>query len=153
MRSDFDWHVGILRNEVLYLCKYCILKGGWKIKSNIEGKNIWGDTIATPREMISPDLKDICIKLSKCVGDGLYGLDVKETHDGFKVIEINDNPSIYKGLEDAKDPDIYEKIIGRLFHNLLLKLRASRFTLILSLSECLSVGLEHFCNLMATYLP
>ena len=114
IRSDFDWRVGILRNEILYLCKYCIPKGGWKIRSNIEGKNVWGDTIAIPRELISPELKDICIKLSKCVGDGLYGLDVKETHDGFKVIEINDNPSIYNGLEDAKDLDIYEKIIGAL---------------------------------------
>ncbi len=114
IKSDFDWRVGILRNKVIYLCKYCIPKGGWKIKANIDGKNVWGDTIAIPREMISTELKDICINLSKCVGDGFYGLDVKETYDGFKVIEINDNPSIYKGLEDAKDTDIYEKIIAAL---------------------------------------
>jgi len=30
VQSDFDWRVGILRNEVLYLCKYCIPDGDGK---------------------------------------------------------------------------------------------------------------------------
>ena len=114
IRSDFDWRVGILENRIIYLCKYCIPAGGWKVKSKINGRNVWGDTIAVPKESISPELKDICLNLSKCVGDGLYGLDVKETKDGYKVIEINDNPSIYDGYEDAEDTDIYEKIINAL---------------------------------------
>lgn len=114
IRSDFDWRVGVLLNEILYLCKYCIPKGGWKIKSKINGRNVWGETIAVQRESISPELRDICIGLSRSVGDGLYGLDVKETNDGYKVIEINDNPSIYDGYEDAVDKDIYEKIISSL---------------------------------------
>lgn len=114
IRSDFDWRVGILNNEILYLCKYCIPEGGWKVKSKINGRNVWGETIAVARDSISQELKDICINLSKCVGDGLYGLDVKETKDGYRVIEINDNPSIYLGFEDAIDNDIYEKIINAL---------------------------------------
>ncbi len=114
IRSDFDWRVGILQNKILYLCKYCIPEGGWKVKSKINGKNVWGDTIAIPRDSISPELKEISIKLSKCVGCGLYGLDVKETDRGYKIIEINDNPSIYNGYEDAVDNDIYEKIISAL---------------------------------------
>ncbi len=114
LRSDFDWRVGMLRNEVLYLCKYCIPKGGWKVKSKINGKNVWGETIAIPKDSISLELKEISIRLSQCVGDGLYGLDVKETNDGYKVIEINDNPSIYDGYEDTADADIYEKIIEAL---------------------------------------
>lgn len=114
IRSDFDWRVGVLKNEILYLCKYCIPEGGWKVKSKINGRNVWGDTIAVPKDSISQELKDICISLSKCVGDGLYGLDVKETKDGYRVIEINDNPSIYQGFEDTIDQDIYEKIINAL---------------------------------------
>ncbi len=114
IRSDFDWRVGILENKILYLCKYCIPEGGWKVKSKINGKNVWGDTIAVPRDSISLELKNICIELSKYVGNGLYGLDVKETENGYKVIEINDNPSIYDGYEDTVDRDIYEKIINAL---------------------------------------
>ncbi len=114
IQSDFDWRVGVLQNKILYLCKYCFPGGGWKVKSKINGKNKWGDTIPVPRECISSELKEISINLSRCVGDGLYGLDVKETKDGYKVIEINDNPSIYHGYEDTVDKDIYEKIINAL---------------------------------------
>jgi len=114
VQSDFDWRIGILRNEVIYLCKYCIPKGGWKVKSKINGRNVWGDTIAISRDSISPELKNISITLSQYVGNGLYGLDVKETKNGYKVIEINDNPSIYDGFEDVIDKDIYEKIITEL---------------------------------------
>ncbi|PWB52489.1 MAG: hypothetical protein C3F06_08010 [Candidatus Methanoperedenaceae archaeon] len=114
VQSDFDWRVGILRNEIIYLCKYCIPDGGWKVRSKINGRNVWGDTIALSRDSISPGLKELSIKLSKCVGNGLYGLDVKEINDEYKVIEINDNPSIYDGYEDTVDGDIYEKIINAL---------------------------------------
>lgn len=114
IQSDFDWRVGILKNEVIYLCKYCIPKGGWKVKSKINGRNVWGKTIALPRDSISPELKELSINLSKCVGDGLYGLDIKKINNEYKVIEINDNPSIYDGYEDAVDKDIYEKIISAL---------------------------------------
>jgi len=84
------------------------------VRSKINGKNVWGDTIPLSRDLISPELKNISISLSKCIGNGLYGLDVKETNDGYKVIEINDNPSIYEGYEDTIDRDIYEKIINAL---------------------------------------
>ena len=111
IQSDFDWRVGILNNEILYLCKYFYPKDGWKVNIKVDGKVIWGDTLAISKDLISPKLKDICIKLSKCIGNGLYGIDVKETDNGYKVIEINDNPSIYSGYEDVVDKDIYEKII------------------------------------------
>lgn len=111
IRSDFDWRVGVLQNEILYLCKYLIPAGGWKVRSKVKGRNVWGGTIAIPREKIPQDLEKLCLQVSRCVGDGLYGLDVKEVEGEYKVIEINDNPSIYAGHEDAADGDIYEKII------------------------------------------
>ncbi len=111
IQSDFDWRIGILNNEILYLCKYYFPKDGWKVNTKVDGKVIWGDTVAISKDLISSELKDICINLSKCIGNGLYGIDAKETKDGYKVIEINDNPSIYAGDEDSIDKDIYEKII------------------------------------------
>jgi len=45
------------------------------------------------RDSISPELKENFHNAFKIRWEnGLYGLDVKETSDGFKVIEINDNP-------------------------------------------------------------
>ncbi|CAJ36379.1 ATP-grasp domain-containing protein [Methanocella arvoryzae] len=114
MPTSFDWRVGMLDNKVLYLCKYMMPRGGWKVKSIVNGRHVWGDTVPIFRKNIPRKLEELAVRVSKCVGDGLYGLDIKEVDGEYYCIEINDNPSFYGGLEDAKDRDIYEKIIERL---------------------------------------
>lgn len=114
MPSGFDWRVGMLDNKVLYLCKYYMPKGGWKVRSMVDGKNQWGKVVPIMRKNAPKKLKELSVNVSKCVGDGLYGLDVKEIDGKFYCIEINDNPSFYADLEDGKDPDLYDKIIERL---------------------------------------
>ncbi len=49
------------------------------------------------------------------IGDGLYGVDIKQTNGGLAVIEINDNPNLDVGIEDAvlKD-ELYRRILGEL---------------------------------------
>jgi glutathione synthase/RimK-type ligase-like ATP-grasp enzyme len=47
------------------------------------------------------------------IGDGLYGVDVKQFGDRAVVIEVNDNPSIDEGVEDALLGDeLYARILG-----------------------------------------
>ncbi len=111
IESDFDWRVGVLNNEILFLCKYYLAEGDWRISTKRNGETIWGYVEAVSRDLIDPKLKDLSIQVSKLIGKGLYGLDIKETSSGYKVIEINENPSIYSGDEDKIDKDIYEKII------------------------------------------
>jgi hypothetical protein len=36
---------------------------------------------------------------------GLYGVDLKETANGFVVMEVNDNPNLEHGIEDAVGKD------------------------------------------------
>ena len=43
--------------------------------------------------------------MARCIGDGLYGVDLKETPDGVVVIEVNDNPNLEHGVEDAAEKD------------------------------------------------
>ena len=39
--------------------------------------------------------------MANLIGDGLYGVDLKETTDGrILMIEVNDNPNIDAGIED-----------------------------------------------------
>jgi glutathione synthase/RimK-type ligase-like ATP-grasp enzyme len=46
------------------------------------------------------------------VGDGLYGVDVKEIDGRFLVMEVNDNPNIEAGLEDQIERGaLYERIV------------------------------------------
>lgn len=114
MPSGFDWRVGVLDNKLLYLCKYYIPKGGWKVKSLINGKHEWGRVVPIFRHNAAKKLEELAVNITKCVGDGLYGLDIKEIDGKFYCIEVNDNPSFYLGQEDGKDPDLYEKVIDRL---------------------------------------
>ena len=49
------------------------------------------------------------------MGDGLYGVDMKETPNGPMVIEVNDNPNIDGGVEDAVlGMELYRRIIAHL---------------------------------------
>ena len=52
------------------------------------------------------------IKAAKAVGDGLYGVDIKQTGNAVYVIEVNDNPSIDSGVEDKYlGKELYELIM------------------------------------------
>ena len=54
----------------------------------------------------------LAVEAAALIGNGLYGVDIKETPNGPVVIEINDNPSIETGYEDQADKErIYEDIV------------------------------------------
>lgn len=42
----------------------------------------------------------MALKAANLIGDGLYGVDMKQTENGVYVIEVNDNPSLEQGVED-----------------------------------------------------
>ncbi len=111
--TAFDWRVGVLNNEVLYVCKYMIPKGRWKHGAKLRGKPtvVWGRTFALKKERMPPRLREVALKACSVVGKGLYGVDIKEVDGEFVVVEVNDNPSIYAGYEDSRDKDLYSKII------------------------------------------
>jgi glutathione synthase/RimK-type ligase-like ATP-grasp enzyme len=111
--TAFDWRVGVLNNEVLYVCKYLIPKGKWKHGAKLRGKStvVWGRTVAMEKQTAPERLREVALKACSVVGKGLYGVDIKEVDGDYVVVEVNDNPSIYAGYEDSKDKDIYQKII------------------------------------------
>jgi glutathione synthase/RimK-type ligase-like ATP-grasp enzyme len=116
MPTAFDWRVGVLNDEVLYVCKYMIPKGRWKHGAKLRGKPtvIWGRTVALKCENAPAPLKDLALKACNVVGHGLYGVDIKECDGNYVVVEVNDNPSIYAGYEDLRSKDLYGKIIAYL---------------------------------------
>ena len=116
MPTAFDWRVGVLNNEVLYVCKYMVPKGRWKHGVKRRGKPtfVWGRTVSLKRENAPEKLKETALKACALIGNGLYGVDIKEFDGNFVVVEVNDNPSIYAGYEDLRNKDIYSKIIAYL---------------------------------------
>jgi len=116
MPTAFDWRVGVLNSEVLYVCKYMVPKGRWKHGAKRKGKPsfIWGRTVSLKIENAPAKLKETALKACEVVGHGLYGVDIKEVNDNYVVVEVNDNPSIYAGYEDLRSKDLYGKIIAYL---------------------------------------
>ncbi len=57
------------------------------------------------------------------MGDGLYGVDVKQRGSDFFLIEVNDNPSIEAGYEDKLVGDVVYLKIMKSIHRRILRLR------------------------------
>jgi glutathione synthase/RimK-type ligase-like ATP-grasp enzyme len=57
-------------------------------------------------------------KAAKVVGNGLYGVDIKQAGNKVYVIEVNDNPSIDAGVED--------KYLGKTLYELIMQEFADR---------------------------
>ena len=54
----------------------------------------------------------LALRATAPIGDGLYGVDLKYAGDRIAVIEVNDNPSIDAGVEDAYlGEDLYRRIM------------------------------------------
>ncbi len=111
--TTFDWRIGILNHEVLYACKYMMPKGRWKHGAKRRGKPtfVWGRTVSLKTENAPAKLKEVALKSCEFIGDGLYGVDIKESNGDYLVVEVNDNPSIYAGYEDLRSKELYGKII------------------------------------------
>jgi len=114
MPTPFDWRVGVLNGEVLYVCKYMMRKGRWKHGSKLRGKPryVWGRTVTLRQDHSPLKLRETALKACEFIGRGLYGVDIKEIKGDYVVVEVNDNPSIYAGFEDCRKRDVYERIIA-----------------------------------------
>lgn len=111
--TGFDWRVGIIDQQPLYVCKYYMARNHWQIIKRVaSGKVNNGKIDAIAVEDAPPKLIETAMKAANLIGDGLYGVDLKEVNGQFFVIEVNDNPNIDSGLEDfiLKDK-LYQRIL------------------------------------------
>jgi len=112
MPTEFDWRVGILNEEVLYVCKYFMARKHWQIYERNGKRTYSGKAECIPVEETPPPVIQTALKAANAIGRGFYGVDLKETNGKVYVIEVNDNPSIDSGFEDAvlKD-ELYDRIM------------------------------------------
>ncbi len=53
------------------------------------------------------------LRAANLIGDGLYGVDLKESSNQCYVMEVNDNPNVDAGNEDGVLKDaLYREIMG-----------------------------------------
>ncbi|HKK13538.1 MAG TPA: RimK family protein [Gammaproteobacteria bacterium] len=126
MYTEFDWRIGVLDNQPLYACQYFMSKKHWQIVKHGPGGQFTEGAFKTfpvgeaPAEVVS-----VALNAARLIGDGLYGVDVKQTDQGVYVIEVNDNPNIDAGVEDAHlKGELYRLIIREFIRRLERRRRA-----------------------------
>jgi glutathione synthase/RimK-type ligase-like ATP-grasp enzyme len=106
MPTHFDWRVGVLGGKPLFVVQYLMANKHWQIvKHRADGSAIEGGFKSMSLGEAPPAVIDIGLRAASLIGSGLYGVDIKETPDGFFVVEVNDNPNIEHGCEDASEKD------------------------------------------------
>ncbi|HBA85361.1 MAG TPA: RimK family alpha-L-glutamate ligase [Verrucomicrobia bacterium] len=111
--TPFDWRIGVLDKRPLYACKYYMARRHWQIIQRTgEGESNFGRVETLPVELAPRQVVRTAVKAANLIGDGLYGVDLKQVERQCYVIEVNDNPSIDAGFEDdvLKD-ELYFRIM------------------------------------------
>ena len=114
--TEFDWRIGVLNGAPIYACRYFMSKQHWQILNHKKGGGVSEggfETLAI--EDAPPKVVKTALKAANLIGDGLYGVDLKETPAGVYVIEVNDNPNLDAGVEDAVLKDELYRIILKEF--------------------------------------
>ena len=98
--TEFDWRIGIFNNRALYACRYYMVKNHWQIYHHHESRIDSGHFETLPTFEVPKAVLEAALKATQPIGNGLYGVDVKEKNGKGYVIEVNDNPNIDSGIED-----------------------------------------------------
>ena len=111
--TEFDWRIGVLNKKAIYACQYFMSKKHWQIVNHKKsGKVDEGKARTFHVEDVPVEVIDVALKAANLIGDGLYGVDLKQTEKGVFVIEVNDNPNLDAGVEDVVLGDrLYEIIL------------------------------------------
>ncbi|WP_251976662.1 RimK family protein [Salinicola avicenniae] len=110
--TDFDWRIGVLDGKVLFASRYYMARGHWQIYDHSSGKTRSGGfTTHDPADVPAPVVR-AALRATRLIGDGLYGVDLKQIGDRVVVIEVNDNPNLDVGVEDVVLKDaLYERVM------------------------------------------
>jgi glutathione synthase/RimK-type ligase-like ATP-grasp enzyme len=116
LRTDYDWRIGILDGKPLYACRYFMARDHWQIynhkfnQGNLD--DYAGNYETLPLHKVPDRVLRTATRAGSIVGKGLYGIDIKWIRQRPYVIEVNDNPSLDFGVEDAVlGAELYQRII------------------------------------------
>lgn len=120
MPTAYDWRVGVFDGTPLWACRYHMAKSHWQIYRNLDGgKRAAGRVESVPIRDAPQGVVRTAVRAARLIGDGLYGVDLKQVGRSVYVVEVNDNPSIDSGYEDRAEGDaLYDAILRVFLHRL-----------------------------------
>ena len=121
--TAFDWRIGVLDKKPIFACKYFMARNHWQIY-NWDGDGSRptdraGPSETLPIELVPARVLKTALKAANLIGDGFYGVDLKQCGDRVLIIEVNDNPSVENGVEDALVKDqLYATVMASFLQRL-----------------------------------
>jgi glutathione synthase/RimK-type ligase-like ATP-grasp enzyme len=88
-------------------------KKQWRIQvTDSKGETDYGTVETIPVGLAPKKVVSTALEIANLIGNGLYGVDLKQVDKRVLVIEVNDNPSIDCGFEDQilKD-ELYQRVM------------------------------------------
>lgn len=119
--TEYDWRIGVLNQRPIFACQYQMARGHWQIYSHdaSSGKTVSGGFHTMPVRDAPVQVVRAAVKAANLIGNGLYGVDVKQAESKIAVIEVNDNPNIDYGIEDAYlGEDLYRIVLEEFIRRL-----------------------------------
>lgn len=117
--TEFDWRIGILDNQIIFACQYFMVEDNWKILQWDEEEMQYGKFTTVDPAQVPAHVSQTALQAAALIGDGLYGVDLKQIGDKVYVIEINDNPNIEHEVEDIFAGDqLYTNVMQTFFQRL-----------------------------------
>lgn len=127
MPTEFDWRVGVFDGKPLWACRYHMARSHWKIYQDLESGGRAAGRVESVRLADVPrNVLSTAVRAARLVGDGLYGVDLKEVGRKVYLVEVNDNPSVDAGYEDRAEGDVLYGKIMQVFAERLERLHAVR---------------------------
>lgn len=85
----------------------------WQVvKHHADGRYDEGHFRTMAIEDAPASVVNLGVRAARLMGNGLYGVDLKQTNDGVFVIEVNDNPNLDAGIEDRiLGEELYREVI------------------------------------------
>ncbi len=111
--TPFDWRVTVLDRQVLFVCKYFMAEKHWQIRKTDQlGESEFGRVEAVAPGGAPQQVVRTALRAANLIGDGLYGVDMKQIGRKAYVIEINDNPNVDSGYDDTVLKDqVYMRVM------------------------------------------
>lgn len=99
--TEYDWRIGVLGGRAIFACKYFMVQGHWQIYQHGENQEVDSGSFDTlPTYEVPRNVIQAALNATRLIGNGLYGVDIKQAGNRVAVIEVNDNPNVDAGVED-----------------------------------------------------
>ncbi len=111
--TAFDWRIGVIDRRALFACRYFMAPDHWQVIKRDDDGRTEGETATVPLGTVPEAVMRAALDAANLIGAGFYGVDLKQVGKSCYVIEVNDNPNVDAGNEDAFMGDaLYEEIMS-----------------------------------------